>query len=94
MAEDRIPADAAHAMQTVTRYLESGRAARGRFGRDVPGPAADDAQMADARTTMQSDDAPERAEALGYVIDPDAVAAAIVDRLLAGRTFPARVDDA
>ena len=94
MAEDRIPADAAHAMQTVTRYLESGRAARGRFGRDVPGLATDDVQMADARTTMQSDDASPRAETVGYVIDPDAVAAAIIDRLMAGRTLPGCGDDA
>jgi hypothetical protein len=94
MADDPIPADAAHAMQTVTRYEVHSRAARGRFGRDVPGLAADDVQMADARTTMQSDDAPEGVGALGYQVDPHAVAAAIVDRLLAGRTLPAPADDA
>jgi hypothetical protein len=92
MADDPIPADAAHAMQTLTRYQR--QAARGRFGRDVPGLAADDVQMADARTTMQTDDVPERAVAMGYLIDPDAVAAAIIDRLMAGRTLPARADDA
>jgi hypothetical protein len=43
---------------------------------------------------MQTDDALERAETVGYVIDPDAVAAAIIDRLMAGRTFPMRPEDA
>jgi hypothetical protein len=94
MADDPIPADAAHAMQTVTRYQAEIRAARGRFGRDVPGLAPDDVQMADARTTMHTDDAPERGEAIGYQVDPDAVAAAIIDRLKAGRTLPGRADDA
>ena len=103
MADDPIPADAAHAMQTVTRYEPQpadsvgghtqDRAARGRFGRDVPGLAADDVQMADARTTMQTDDAADRAQAVGYTVDPDAVAAAIIDRLMAGRTLPVRGDD-
>ena len=93
MAEDPIPADAAHAMQTVTRYPLQDRAARGRFGRDVPGLAANDAQM-DARTTMQSDDGPDGPEGVGYVIDPDAVAAAIIDRLMAGRALHVRPDDA
>jgi hypothetical protein len=95
MAKDPISADAAHAMQTMTRYpQQKDMTARGRFGRDVPGPAADDAQMADARTTMHSDDVPERADTMGYVIDPDAVAAAIIDRLMAGRTLPTRAEDA
>ena len=105
MADDPIPADAAHAMHTVTRYPHQNPAdivgghrqdstARGRFGRDVPGVAPDDVQMADARTTMQTDDALEGAENVGYVIDPDAVAAAIIDRLMAGRTLPRRAKDA
>jgi hypothetical protein len=95
MAEGPIPADAAHAMHTVIRYPQhEDRAARGRFGREVPGPATDDVQTADARKTMQTDDALERAETVGYVIDPDAVAAAIIDRLMAGRTFPTRPEDA
>jgi hypothetical protein len=94
MADDPKPADAAHAMQTVTRYPQQHGAARGRFGREVPGLATDDVQMADARTTMQSNDAPEGAQTTGYVIDPDAVAAAIVDRLMAGRALRARGEDA
>ena len=94
MADDPKPADAAHAMQTVTRYPQHEKAARGRFGRDVRGLAADDVQMADARTTMQSDESREGAEPMGYVIDPDAVATAIVDRLMAGRTLRSRAEDA
>jgi hypothetical protein len=94
MADDPKPADAAHAMQTVTRYPQQLKAARGRFGRDVRELAADDVQMADARTTMQSDESREGAEPMGYVIDPDAVAAAIVDRLMAGRTLRSRGEDA
>jgi hypothetical protein len=101
MADDPISADAARAMQTVIRshsHLadfvgghKQDRTARGRFGRDVPGLAPDDVQ--DARTTMQMDDGLDRVEALGYEVDADAVAGAIIDRLLAGRTLP-RGDDA
>jgi hypothetical protein len=43
---------------------------------------------------MQTDRADERFETAGYEIDPDAVADAILSRLLAGRTLaPRRVDD-
>jgi hypothetical protein len=65
-------ADATDAMTTMLRHQQRS----GRFGREVRG---DDAQ---------TDDAHERNERVGYVIDPDAVAAAIVKRLVAGRTFP------
>ena len=58
--------------------ISSGTAARGRFGREVPAPATDDVQMADARTTMQSDRGDERFETAGYEVDADAVADAIV----------------
>ncbi len=88
MAEDPRPADTAHAMTTVARYQAQQDAPRGRFGRDVrPAPAADDGPMADARTTMHTDRARERFDTAGYEIDADAVADAIVCRLLAGRTF-------
>ena len=93
MADDPNAADAAHAMQTVTRYPLHQKAARGRFGRDVPALAADDVQMADARTTMQSDHARQSAQPMGYEIDPDAVAAAILDRLMAGGTLRSRAED-
>lgn len=88
MADDPKPADAAHAMQTVTRYEQHLRAARGRFGRDVPGLVPADAQTPDAR--MQN----QMGEQIVYVVDPDAVAAAIVDRLMAGGTLRARAEDA
>jgi hypothetical protein len=87
MAEDPISADAAHAMQTVTRYVQDSPA-RGRFGREVPAPATEDVQMADARKTMKSDRADEASETGGYEIDADAVADAIIARLMAGRMLP------
>jgi hypothetical protein len=105
MAEDSTPADTTHAMKTASRYdypadsvgghKQHEGQARGRFGRDVRSAAAlDDVQMADARTTMQTDRAGDRPETMRYEIDPDAVANAILDRLLAGRTFaPARDDE-
>jgi hypothetical protein len=65
-------------MTTMLRYHQ-----RGRFGREVQG---DDVQTAETRTAMTND---ERTETAGYAIDPDAVAAAIVDRLFAGRTISA-----
>ena len=89
MAEGPRAVDTSHAMKTATRY-ERQEAARGRFGREVrPAPAAD-VQMADARTTMQTDRAEERIETAGYEIDADAVADAILSRLLAGRTLTPR----
>jgi hypothetical protein len=53
----------------------------GRFGRELRG---DEVQIADARTDMDTD----RSQTAGYAIDADAVAAAIIDRLLAGGTLP------
>jgi hypothetical protein len=93
MAEDSSAVDTTHAMKTATRY-ERQEATRGRFGRDVrPAPAAD-VQMADARTTMQTDGADARLDPAGYEIDADAVADAILARLLAGRTIALRRPDA
>ena len=88
MAEDPRAVDTTHAMKTVTRY-ERQEAPQGRFGREVR-PAPADVQMADARTTMQTDRAEERIETAGYEIDADAVADAILSRLLAGRTLTPR----
>jgi hypothetical protein len=96
MAEHPTAVDTAHAMETATRYeLQNDAGERGRFGREVrPAPAAADVSMADARTTMQTDRAEGRFATAGYEIDTDAVAGAIVDRLLAGRTLiPLRTDD-
>jgi hypothetical protein len=91
MAEDPIPADGLHAMPALTRY-EQDTTARGRFGRDVSASPTDDVQMADARTSMRSD-ADGSFEIAGYEIDVDAVADAIVARLLAGGTLLPRAAD-
>ena len=85
MDRDPSAADAAHAMKTAIRYRQQvGR--RGRFGREVPlAPPAGDERTGDARTTMDS----EGLEGTGvYMIDANAVAEAILARLIAGRTFP------
>jgi hypothetical protein len=79
MDHDPTPADAAHDMTTVLRYQQRA----GRFGREVRG---DDAGMADPRTENETDGAD--VETVDYVVDPDAVAAAIISRLIAGRTIP------
>ncbi len=73
-------------MRTVLRYKQR----VGRFGRDVRG---DDVRAGKFARATETDGADERAAAAGYVVDADAVAAAIVERLLAGRTItlpPAR----
>jgi hypothetical protein len=78
MADAWNSADAARAMRTMTRHEQADAGSRRRFGRHD--------------TTDEALD--ERVETLGYTIDTDAVAAAIVDRLLAGRTLRPRADDA
>jgi hypothetical protein len=70
-------------MTTMLRYQQRA----GRFGREVRG---DDVQTDDARMGIDADGAGGGFETVGYVIDADAVAAAIVDRLIAGRTVPVR----
>jgi len=78
MAADRLPADAAHEMRAVVRYSQR----EGRFGRE----SRDDRNTAaDMGTTMDTNDSGKRFEPSGYMVDPSAVAAAIVDRLIAGR---------
>jgi hypothetical protein len=95
MADHSTAVDTTHAMKTASRYDQAEGRARGRFGRDVrPAAALDDVQMADARTTMQTDHVEARLETARYEIDADAVADAILSRLLAGRTLaPPRGDD-
>ena len=84
----RRSADAHHAMETTLRHeqqdgrAESGR--EGRFGRVAP---MDDVPVTDARTTMEPDRDDERLDLVHYEVDPDAVAAAILERLFAGRTL-------
>jgi hypothetical protein len=80
MHRDPKTADAAHAMTTLLRYHKRA----GRFGREV---RSEEAETHETRTAMESDGASERSETAQYVVDADAVAAAIVDRLLAGRTL-------
>ena len=90
MAENPTAVDTTHAMKTAFRYERQEAATRGRFGREVPAAPAADTQMADARTTMQTDRAAARFDPAGYDVDADAVADAIVRRLLAGRTLAVR----
>jgi hypothetical protein len=77
MQDDSKPADVALAMTTLLRYQQRA----GRFGRAVP---SEDPETDETRTAMAET---ERTEAVAYAVDPDAVAAAIVTRLLAGRTL-------
>jgi hypothetical protein len=76
MDRDPKPADAAHAMTTLLRY----RQRKGRFGREVRGEHLETCETA---TAMGTDDP----HATSYEVDAEAVAAAIVERLLAGRTL-------
>jgi hypothetical protein len=66
-------------MSTALRYQPP----VGRFGRDVRAAV----QIDDAREAMENDDG--RFETVQYEVDADAVAMAIINRLLAGRTLPA-----
>lgn len=83
MEGDRALADAAHEMKAVVRYSQR----EGRFGRDSRN---DRVPAADMGTTMETNDSGNRFEPSGYMVDPPAVAAAIVDRLIAGRVLPPR----
>ena len=70
-------ADGARAMNTALLHPEQ-VARRGRFGRDVPvAPPLDDVQRP-----------PGHEQTEVYVIDANAVAEAILARLMAGRTLP------
>jgi len=78
MDDDQAVDDAAHGMETVLRYSQRAQ----RFGREV----RDD--RPEPRTDMETNDAGKPNETSGYMVDPSAVAAAIIDRLVAGRTLP------
>jgi hypothetical protein len=78
MDHDPKPADAALAMTTLLRYQQRA----GRFGRAVP---VEDVETYETRTAMPEDRGPS--PIAGYVIDADAVAEAIIARLVAGRTI-------
>jgi hypothetical protein len=74
------PADAARAMTTV---LQKQQRRSGRFGRRL---FDADLGMDDLGTPADERDE-ERLELTGYVVDVDAVATAIIARLIAGRTL-------
>jgi hypothetical protein len=77
MHRERKPADAALAMMTVLQKQQR----TGRFGRELPDVEVQlDALPTDAQHA-------KRHELADYVVDADAVAAAIIARLLAGRTL-------
>ena len=77
-------------MQITLRYEQQrGRPAPGLEGRFGRAPASDDVPVTHARTTMDPNGEQERIDLARYEIDPDAVARAILDRLVAGRTIPA-----
>ena len=80
-------------MQTTLRYEQQDERTElgqpGRFGRAL---SAEEVHVADARTTSNQDGEPERTDAVHYEVDPDAVARAILERLVAGRTWPSLRD--
>jgi hypothetical protein len=88
MDEVRARADARHAMQTTLRYEQqdacSEPAREGRFGR---APEPTERPVTDPSPSIERDDQPERIDVVRYEVDPDAVACAILERLLAGRTI-------
>ena len=68
-------------MTTVLRYHKRA----GRFGREV---RDDQAQTTETRPGMEADRSPSGCSGpVGYAIDADAIAAAIIDRLVAGGTI-------
>ncbi len=88
MDEARACADARHAMQTTLRYEQQERrtepAREGRFER---APGTTDHPVSDPTPSTERDDHHKRVDAVHYEVDPDAVARAILDRLVAGRTI-------
>jgi hypothetical protein len=78
MEHDPKPADAALAMTTLLRYQQRA----GRFGRAV---RSEEVETDGTRTAMTTGEV--RSKTAGYEIDADAVAEAIIARLLAGRTL-------
>ena len=91
MDEARACADARHAMQTTLRHEQqdvgSDAAREGRFGR---APETTDRQVTDPCAPAERDARPARIDVVRYEVDPDAVARAILERLIAGRAIGAR----
>jgi hypothetical protein len=86
MDEVRARADARDAMQTTLRYEQqeghSEPAREGRFGR---APETTDRPVTDPSTSIERDDG--QIDVVRYEVDPDAVARAILERLVAGGTI-------
>lgn len=80
---DRIRADAAHAMSSTTPHQHP----EGRFGRELRG---GEPPTPGRPAGMPPGGDEEHPGALRYEVDVDAVAAALVERLLAGRTIRVR----
>jgi hypothetical protein len=70
-------------MNAGVRYSERA----GRFGRES---RDDRVPAADTSTAMETNDAGKSLQPSGYMVDPSAVAAAIIDRLVAGGVLPRR----
>jgi hypothetical protein len=75
-------ADLRHTMTALLRHQQRA----GRFARAVPG--GEDVESHATGTPAANDEEPSLIA--GYVVDPDAVAEAIIVRLLAGRTIKPR----
>jgi hypothetical protein len=81
-------------MQTILQHeQQDGRAEPGSEGRFGRAPLAEDRQAADAGTTTDPPGEPRRIDLVRYEVDADAVARAILDRLVAGRTLLLRPAD-
>ena len=91
MDEARARADARHAMQTTLRHEQqdarADAAREGRFGR---APETTDRQVTEPCTPTDGHDRPARIDAVRYEVEPDAVARAILERLIAGRAIGPR----
>jgi hypothetical protein len=69
-------------MSALLRYRQQ----PGRFGREI---RDDRNPTADRRPSVETS-AAKPGDTTGYLVDPRAVAAAIIDRLVAGRVLPPR----
>jgi hypothetical protein len=91
MDEIRARADARHAMQTTLRYeQQDGRSEPGREGRFGRAPETTGQPVTDPTPAPDRDDHHKRIDAVHYEVDPDAVARAILERLVAGRAIRPR----
>jgi hypothetical protein len=86
MDEARARADARHAMQTTLRHeQQDGHAEPAREGRFGRAPETTERPVTDPGTSIERDAG--QIDVVCYEVDPDAVARAILERLVAGRTI-------